>query len=366
MPQAQPLRRSPRVVRGFPHARLRLTAAGWLTILLSWALISTLFWQDLPLALFLGLSLAVGLLYSIFVAPFDIRGVRGRWMLPAYAHAGEIVTVGAEISAQPATGPLAVWHYDPGLDRYVETCRIPGPSPTPSRLSWNLRFVHRGNVELPPVEVVTTYPFGMVAARRPVSEPVRFLVFPAVGRVTRQFRSLLERWDEDSPKADRRGDDEFAHLRSYRPGDPVRRIHWRASARARTLLVGERHMPHMQSIGLYCDVRSALTRSNRLERLIAIVATLVDHLHRDGWLVQLYGQFTDDEALLGNREDMLTALANAEPAPKGPFTFEPPEDLACLVFTLDEQLRLPATEGRCRVLDLPTAETMVRLPRLPR
>jgi uncharacterized protein (DUF58 family) len=46
---------------------------------------------------------------------------------------------------------------------------------------------------------------------------------------------------------------ELFGVREYRPGDPLRRIHWRSSARHGELIVREYEPPGIQSLGIFCD-----------------------------------------------------------------------------------------------------------------
>jgi uncharacterized protein (DUF58 family) len=46
---------------------------------------------------------------------------------------------------------------------------------------------------------------------------------------------------------------EMFGVREYRPGDPLRRIHWRSSARHAELIVREFEPPGVQTLGIFCD-----------------------------------------------------------------------------------------------------------------
>jgi uncharacterized protein (DUF58 family) len=46
---------------------------------------------------------------------------------------------------------------------------------------------------------------------------------------------------------------EMFGVREYRPGDPLRRIHWRSSARHGELIVREFEPPGVQTMGIFCD-----------------------------------------------------------------------------------------------------------------
>jgi len=75
-----------------------------------------------------------------------------------------------------------------------------------------------------------------------------------------RFTSLQERTNvrevEASLAAPRSGSGtEMFGVREYRPGDPLRRIHWRSSARHGELIVREFEPPGMQTLGIFCDPR---------------------------------------------------------------------------------------------------------------
>lgn len=73
-----------------------------------------------------------------------------------------------------------------------------------------------------------------------------------------RFTSLAERTNvrelEASTAAPRSGSGtEMFGVREYRPGDPLRRIHWRSSARHGELIVREFEPPGVQTLGIFCD-----------------------------------------------------------------------------------------------------------------
>jgi uncharacterized protein (DUF58 family) len=73
-----------------------------------------------------------------------------------------------------------------------------------------------------------------------------------------RFKALAERLNvrelEASVAAPRAGSGtEMFGVREYRPGDPLRRIHWRSSARHGELIVREFEPPGVQTLGIFCD-----------------------------------------------------------------------------------------------------------------
>lgn len=73
-----------------------------------------------------------------------------------------------------------------------------------------------------------------------------------------RFTSLVDRPHarelEASVSAPRSGTgSELFGVREYRPGDSLRRIHWRSSARHGELIVREYEPPGVQTLGIFCD-----------------------------------------------------------------------------------------------------------------
>jgi uncharacterized protein (DUF58 family) len=79
-----------------------------------------------------------------------------------------------------------------------------------------------------------------------------------LGLVLPRFQALAARPKarelEASVAAARAGSGtEMFGVREYRPGDPLRRIHWRSSARHAELIVREFEPPGVQTLGIFCD-----------------------------------------------------------------------------------------------------------------
>lgn len=107
-------------------------------------------------------------------------------------------------------------------------------------------FRTRGRLTAQPIHVSSAAPFGLLAYDKPCAVSGELLVLPALGVADAEglrrwllrhaggdgrARKLLHRVTTD--QADVRG------VRPYRPGDPIRTVHWRSSARRRQLMVRE-------------------------------------------------------------------------------------------------------------------------------
>ncbi|MCZ6788948.1 MAG: DUF58 domain-containing protein [Chloroflexi bacterium] len=104
--------------------------------------------------------------------------------------------------------------------------------------SYAAECYQRGEYQFGPVRLECSAPFGLFRARRSVNAPLRVLVYPQVFdfAVARPRGELREGPTAPSP-AQRIG--EFRGAREYQPGDSLRQVHWKSSARSGRLMVKE-------------------------------------------------------------------------------------------------------------------------------
>ncbi len=94
----------------------------------------------------------------------------------------------------------------------------------------------RGSVVLDRIEVATRFPYGLFRAWAVLHPAMHCLVYPrpaADSPMPPQSPGLA------GGGTRRRGEDDFAGLKDYHPGDPPRHIAWKAFARSNELLVKE-------------------------------------------------------------------------------------------------------------------------------
>ncbi|TDC49076.1 DUF58 domain-containing protein [Actinomadura sp. KC345] len=144
--------------------------------------------------------------------------------------------------------------------------------PARARTRYELTAQRRGVLEVGPLALVRTDPLGLVrAARRADDEPVRLLVhprhhtlaaLPAAGAGGRDPSSVATRATEGA----------FAGLREHAPGDDVRRIHWRTSARRGRLMVREHADSTRSGVTVLVDDRRGPAE---LDDLAEVAASIV-------------------------------------------------------------------------------------------
>jgi uncharacterized protein (DUF58 family) len=94
-------------------------------------------------------------------------------------------------------------------------------------------------------------PLGFFRFRRKGADGEVALVLPRFMSLTAQPQA---RELEASVSAPRAGSGmELFGVREYRAGDPLRRIHWRSSARLGELVVREYEPPGQETVGIFCD-----------------------------------------------------------------------------------------------------------------
>ena len=141
-------------------------------------------------------------------------------------------------------------------------------------LRMNETMMHRGVYKLPPVDILTTFPFGLLEHRLSLKDNVEVIVYP---RITTLRTGALEQYaDTHGMRRTIVGDgSEFFSMRDYVPGDDLRHIAWRVSARRGELTVKEMAREASRNITFVCDTYSTdETSDDDFETTVELVASL--------------------------------------------------------------------------------------------
>ena len=198
-------------------------------------------------------------------------------------------------------------------------------------LTYAIHPVHRGRWSVGPLQVQRQDLFGVARWYGPLGPPMKVAVRPAVTRLDMDTRSASTDVDRAAvgtrmPAAD------DASLRDYRPGDDLRRVHWRTSARRAELMVRQDERAARRPVTVLLDVPDddavaewsisaaasvglALMRSGHRVRLLGggVVGVATDH-HRpdvDGTAADALLDQTVDLVLPPNRMTRDTWLRTA-------------------------------------------------------
>jgi uncharacterized protein (DUF58 family) len=127
-------------------------------------------------------------------------------------------------------------------------------------------------------------PLGLFRFRGPGIDSELALVLPRFAALAKRSRP---REVEASLAAPRAGSgSEMFGVREYRPGDPLRRIHWRSSARHNQLIVREFEPPGVQILGVFCDPKPP--NPETADQIARLAASEAWDCLRDGGRVVLW------------------------------------------------------------------------------
>ena len=250
----------------------------------------------------LGLLLAATIV-SGFLSEANLRDLEVRRVLMQGVRAGErgrlkivvrrnrrvpaLALTVRELSADGSSAYVPIsTREDPGTGWYEVSCQV------------------RGVLELQEIEVATTWPFGLFRKSRTLQIPGKLLVWPA-----RRPPPLLDtpsRSERGQRPRSQRGDGfDLFGLRPYQDGEDVRRIHWKATARAGRLITRETSAEDAHTTLLEVEAQD----SQGYEEALAQTAAAAEQLLADGHHVGVHAADQYVAPLAGPRA--LTLLLDA-------------------------------------------------------
>jgi len=158
-----------------------------------------------------------------------------------------------------------------------------------TRFAFEILPSQRGVIRLTGLTIARPGPLGLFYARRTVSIPQSTVILPKrynlppIGLAgSRQYQSggvALASSVGDS--------EEFVSLRDYRPGDPLRKIHWKSWAKAGKPVVKEYQDEYFLRHALVLDTFQTTADSDALEEAVSIAASLACQIQTQESLLDL-------------------------------------------------------------------------------
>jgi uncharacterized protein (DUF58 family) len=309
----------------------RISRAGWMyfgaTLLVALAALNTgnnlLF---LILACLVSVILMSGILSSISLAGVDLR-----IELPEHIFAGQTVRATVELINGKLTLPSFALRVEPVVPKNAPAAAVLEtpvffphlPRQQCMRQSVPVTFLKRGLHVQDTFRIVTRFPFGFLQKSRSITLKSAALVYPSVesnSELSEIFPGI-EGSIESHSKG--RGQDLYS-LREYVPTDSASHVHWKASARAGSLMVREFSREDDCPVLLVLDPhpgdsssKNGATLNDRFERAVTLCAGIAWHFYERNAYLQF--RSAGIETILAPAEDTIfailrhLALAEAQP-----------------------------------------------------
>jgi uncharacterized protein (DUF58 family) len=202
------------------------------------------------------------------------------------------------------------------------------PLPPRGRAEARLEFTptHRGRLVFTGLNVSRTDPFGLLRHGTIAACPQSVLVLPQRYPVPPLDLPGHRRHQPGGVAlASSVGDsEEFVSLRDYRPGDPLRRIHWRTWAKTGRPIVKEYQEEYFVRHALVLDTFQGAPAGSVFEAAVSVAASFAATVHTQETLLDL--MFVGTEAYcftsgrgLGQTDRMLEILASVRVCREKPF-----------------------------------------------
>lgn len=246
-----------------------------------------------------GLLLFVLPLASLFIAARSrVRLSATRTIEPARVETGSRATVHLSLSnrTRTPTGVVLVEDTLPySLGRRPRFILDHVWSRFRREVTYHVQPGMRGRFAIGPLSVRVTDPFGLVELRRAFSDVGNLIATPTVWSLPSV--RLSGEWSgtgETRPRSVATAGEEDATIRSYRHGDDMRRVHWRATAHHGELMVRREEQPWQSRASILLDNRvsghAGDGPDSSLEWAVSAAASIGVHLTERGYAVRLLNE----------------------------------------------------------------------------
>lgn len=189
-----------------------------------------------------------------------------------------------------------------------------------AQVTLSASFLERGEHHLDPFFASALVPLGLALGARVESPSCRVTVVPRLANIRNIHTPRAERHQPGGVAlASKTGESmELLGVRPYRPGDPVRDLHARTSARLGVPHVREYQQEYFSRFGVILDTEAERATPETFEAALSLAAGIVAHLSRGEGLIDLLVCGGQLHSLtlgrsLGQLEQALDLLACVEP-----------------------------------------------------
>ena len=214
----------------------------------------------------------------VLVARANLTLAVRRDVRPGRAHVGSTCRVELTIvNRSPHRSPVAVVS-DPVGDGQQARLRLAPIAPgARTSMRYRLPVGHRGIVSVGPLRVEVTDPFGLSRQVAPSGTTLEVIVLPAI--VPLEPIPPAPGDEPDTSRLHQRtlatANEEFSSLREFSPGDDIRKVHWRSTARAGRPIIRHFDEPWQRRTTVVLDVRRSTHSHDSFERAVSAAASVL-------------------------------------------------------------------------------------------
>jgi uncharacterized protein (DUF58 family) len=251
----------------------------------------------------------------VVVARGRLRLAVDRELHPPRVHAGSPSRVELRITNRGRRrSPLLTLRDPVGHGRSASVVVAPLPAGGAVQATYRLPTERRGILQVGPLTVQVTDPFGLASVSGVAAPIVELTVWPAIDDVPPVPHTIGDdpHGGTDHPNALTSAGEDFYALRQYVVGDDLRHVHWRSTARRDELMVRQDEMPWQGRVTIVLDSRAAAHTPDSFEEAVSAAASIVVACGKRRYLLRLVTTSGDDTgtgAGAAHVERMLEVLA---------------------------------------------------------
>lgn len=184
------------------------------------------------------------------------------------------------------------------------------------RIAYSLNHMRRGVRQVGPLLYENVDGLGLTRRVLRLGEPTTIEVWPHIHNVDEFDIPALRSGREVEVSLGRGGEADDVITREYRRGDPLRRVHWKATARAGELRIRqeEHHSEAVGNLILDTSSRGDLDYHDGFELGVCVAASVLTRLHELGFDVEMAGTHETLDPEGGRLDDLrVGATASLDP-----------------------------------------------------
>ncbi|MBN6039079.1 DUF58 domain-containing protein [Amycolatopsis sp. 195334CR] len=311
---------------------MRPTRRGIAVLVLGLLLVAFGQWAGYPLLRALGGILLAAVVAAVAVTARRVRVVVTRSVYPDRVGRGDSALARLKVRNPTAASQPGVLATDRAGGE-ARTVRIrPLPPSTGATYHYELTTRVRGLMTVGPLLLHRADPFGLARNRLPTGETATLWVYP------KQFPARVPtagyaRHHHEGAATDEllRGSMDLRDVREYVPGDEIRHLHWKASARTGRLMVRDLADPRQPRFTVLLDTRPGSLTPQGFEEAVDLAASLLGA-----------------SALAGRHSRLVTSSGLDVPTPGGPQAARRLLDELCVLGQGKADAVVPAVLGTSR------------------